>query len=544
MPLFGNLSLVVAGGLGIVIAVLALRNRPRPGSTALGAFGIVIALWSFMHLGRHFAAGDLSVILTKLQFVALAPASFLSFAFVLAYIGSRGLLTRKWLAVLFAWPAFIAISVWLPVPVQQGLSVWALLEAQRGVIYWMHVGLSFGLLITGSVLVVRHVLRTTGLFRRQGLAILGAMVAGLAAALIAVFELFGDLHVHAIPIGLIVMSLFLLWALTAADLTKVTPIARRAIIRAIEAGVVVINADWQVVALNPAAESLFGIDQHPITGKPFGEVFAAHPALVDWVHPVPHRGDTRSKAFQIDDRVLQADLSTLFDRENRFVGSVLLFNDITDQRRRRNELERQNERLDEFTEMVSHDLRNPLSVAAGSIDLARQTNDNEHLETAEEALYRMETLIEKLRALARSGLKIEETSPVSLTQMGQDSFRMIGAKEASLQLEADFEFLASPERLRQVFENLFRNAVEHGGAEVSIRVGPLADGFFVADDGPGIGSDASTEIFEPGYSESEGTGLGLAIVAEIVEAHDWSIEVTESADGGARFEITGVEIPE
>ena len=77
-----------------------------------------------------------------------------------------------------------------------------------------------------------------------------------------------------------------------------------------------------------------------------------------------------------------------------------------------------------------------------------------------------------------------------------------------------------------------------------MRIGELDDkeGFYVEDDGPGIAADDRKQVFEAGYSSTrEGTGFGLSIVKEIVEAHGWEIRVTEGTNGGARFEITGVE---
>jgi signal transduction histidine kinase len=78
-----------------------------------------------------------------------------------------------------------------------------------------------------------------------------------------------------------------------------------------------------------------------------------------------------------------------------------------------------------------------------------------------------------------------------------------------------------------------------------VRVGALDDGFYVADDGPGVPPDDREHVFESGYSTSEdGTGFGLAIVEEIASAHGWDVDVVESEDGGARFEVTGVELAE
>jgi len=225
------------------------------------------------------------------------------------------------------------------------------------------------------------------------------------------------------------------------------------------------------------------------------------------------------------------------------LGQLVLLKDVTEQERYRRELEHQNERLERFTGMVSHDLRNPLNIAKGNVDLARETDADtaaDALDTAEDALDRMEELIEDLLALARQGQPLDETERVSLAEIVRSCWEMVDVADANLVVDGDLDLDADPDRLQQLFENLFRNAVEHGGESVTVSVGPLDDasGFFVEDTGPGIPEDEQGEVFESGYTTSrQGTGFGLSIVEEIVEAHDWTISVSNGASGGARFEV-------
>jgi len=208
-------------------------------------------------------------------------------------------------------------------------------------------------------------------------------------------------------------------------------------------------------------------------------------------------------------------------------------------RKQRQLLERQNERLEEFTSIVSHDLRNPLSVAQGWIELARSENDADELESAATALDDMERLIDDLLSLAKQGQTVGETEPVSLAAAAEEAWQNVDAEPATLDAEA-IELDADPDRLRQLLENLFKNAVEHGGSSVSIRAGPLSDdpGFFVSDDGRGIPADDRERIFEVGYTDHEdGTGFGLSIVRRIADAHGWLTRAIESESGGARFEF-------
>ncbi|RLM57459.1 PAS domain S-box protein [Halobellus sp. Atlit-31R] len=249
---------------------------------------------------------------------------------------------------------------------------------------------------------------------------------------------------------------------------------------------------------------------------------------------------TREKRelMTIDGEVIEALLRAVPRRtaDGEIVGTVAMYIDISE----RESVKRANERLKEFTRVVSHDLRNPLNVATGRLELAAEECDSDHLDDVEGALDRMGTLIDDLLMLAREGKEVTDAQPVDLATMSNNCWETVETNQAVLLANADRTVRADSSRLRQVFENLFRNAVEHGGADVTVTVGELDDGFYIEDDGPGIPSDERDDVFEAGYSQSvDGTGFGLSIVEQIVNAHGWQIRVTDGVDGGARFEIVG-----
>jgi signal transduction histidine kinase len=218
---------------------------------------------------------------------------------------------------------------------------------------------------------------------------------------------------------------------------------------------------------------------------------------------------------------------------------VAVFEDITDEREYRRLLEQQNERLEAYSATVSHDLRGPLSVASGWIDIAIDEESTADLEKAKDALQRMEALITDLRALGRYGQTVQGPVELDVDAVAEEAWDNVETADATLDIEPGIETIHVDEgRVLQLFENLYRNGVEHVGPDVSIRVGPAGDGFYVEDDGPGIPEDKRAEVFEFGYSTREGgTGFGLAIVEAIADAHGWSMTLTDADPHGARFEF-------
>jgi PAS domain S-box-containing protein len=225
-----------------------------------------------------------------------------------------------------------------------------------------------------------------------------------------------------------------------------------------------------------------------------------------------------------------------------FDGSAGVLRDITERKEYEQGLKSQNERLEEFTSIVSHDLRNPLGVAEGRLELASATTESEHLAKAADAIERSQALIDDLLTLAREGEQVDETEPVDLAEVAESSWQTVETAQATLDACGQAIIKADRSRVQELFENLYRNAVEHGGENVTVSVKTIDDGFFVADSGPGISEGDHGRIFEAGYStDDDGTGFGLRIVEQIAEAHGWTISVTESEQGGARFEVTGVD---
>jgi len=241
---------------------------------------------------------------------------------------------------------------------------------------------------------------------------------------------------------------------------------------------------------------------------------------------------------------------------------------------REQQLRRQNDRLEEFADVLAHDLRNPLTTAQGFLELGRESGDPDQFERVESAHDRIGQLIDDLLTLARSETVVTAAESVDIAEATEEAWLLVDTDGASLQLADPPTADADPGRLRQLFENLFRNAVEHGSTSsqtqsddavehgptssrpsadhtleaktdgkagcLTVTIGARSDGegFYVEDDGVGIPEKHRDGVLDHGVSFSDdGTGFGLSIVADIARAHDWSLSIRESDAGGARFEF-------
>ncbi|MFB6220651.1 MAG: PAS domain S-box protein [Halolamina sp.] len=347
---------------------------------------------------------------------------------------------------------------------------------------------------------------------------------------------------------------------SARDVTAMKERERRLqqyerIVEAMDDVAFVVNDDWTVEFVNGAIQEYADVPPESLEGQPvmrLADQYAAGDAAEQFEQALERTFRTGSDA-ESPERV---ELTLGFDGETptfeyqfsplvsdgETAAAVITMRDITERKRREQRLERQNKRFDELASAVSHDLQTPLATARGRAELAVEDGDTEQMEQAVTALKRADELREDIVEVLRTKDVVGETEPVDVERIGRDIWGTVQASgDASLQIHDAPSIEADPDALRRLLENLLTNAIEHGAEDVTVRIGKTDDGFFVEDDGPGIPEDDREEVFTPGYStKSSGGGVGLASVRQIVTAHDWGIHITESDDGGARFEITGV----
>ena len=313
-------------------------------------------------------------------------------------------------------------------------------------------------------------------------------------------------------------------------------------------GIAIATLDGELLTVNSMFLDMWGYEEEDeVLGKPVTE-FWKHPEearkVARTVQEAGHwQGELLASRNDGTEFHAQCSTSIVTDEAGDPISMMASFVDVSDRVKRERELQKQNEQLEEFASVVSHDLRNPLNVASGRIALAQDEYDGDHLAPAVEALERMESIIEDTLLLAREGQTVAEQEWIQMQDLTAQCWEMVETTDNCLELPEPFEVYADRSRLQHVFENLFRNAVDHGDDEITVRVGPLeAAGFYVEDTGPGIPENKRKTVLEPGYTtEHKNTGFGLTIVNRIAQAHGWNFTIGEGTDAGARFEFTNVD---
>lgn len=542
----------LAGLLACWIAYSAWSNRETIGARTLSGVALATAVWSGGTIGLMLATSPAAEF-RWLQFMYVgvvgAPIGFIILA--IKYTGYEQYLTRLSIGGLFtlggtflglAWTNPYHGLYWADIDYSANVLSGAATSPAPG--FWGFVVFTYTLLLLGSLLFLRYAFTAPHLYRSQTIALLiGVAVPWGANIPYALQFMSADLT----PVAFSVTSVALWAAMFRYRLTDLGPIALRTIFESISTGVYVLDQQDRIVDVNTAGKDMLNVPDGVI-GASFRD-FVPSDAFYEQVQDAT----TGSVVITVDDHHPEQTASTRryyevqvtpiqSSRQQR--DRIIVVNDVTDQHQRQKQLEEQNERLEAFASVVSHDLRNPLNVAAGNLTLARENGNEEYLARTDRALSRMETLIDDLLALARGGAGVDP-EPVELEAVVDDAWSTVDTKEATPKIQTSLSIVADRSRLHQLIANLIRNAVEHGGESVTVTIGDTKNGFYVADDGPGIPPDKQERVFETGYSTRDaGTGLGLNIVQEITDAHGWDIRVTESPEGGASFEITSVEISE
>lgn len=323
------------------------------------------------------------------------------------------------------------------------------------------------------------------------------------------------------------------------------------ILRNISENVIVVSLDHRIELVNDAALLAFHLNmEDTYMGRLFTDVFSHAQLQIAYQDAVEGDDTVTSELDLPNGRSYHISIEYHAD-----IGRIIIMQDIT--------YFKETDRLKtELIATVSHDLKQPLSVMRGYLDLLKMTNEFDerslgYTDNLNFAFSNMQRLIDELLDIARieAGL-ILELEDVSINDVLNHSIRsnqqQADAKEITFHIDIPDVLpviSADPSRLEQIFNNLINNAVKYtppeGTIKIRIEVKQTVMRIFIEDNGMGIGAEDQAKIFErfyrirrPETDSIEGTGLGLAIVKSLTEAHDAKIDLKSILGKGSTFRVT------
>jgi len=509
-----GMSDLTVGGIYIAATVIALytggvlwRHREKTAALPLSIAGFSSAVWSFGLFITTLPWGSVALSGITVVYIGVAVGLAAVFVFALEYTGRERYVTPTLLGLLSIHPIFllgfvifnpgdlffIGLDPAAPIGVDQ----------QWGPAFWLHSTYAYLLVLVTSLLIVERLVRTNrALYKGQAILLAAGLFAPLPMN--AVF-ISGVISFDTTPLGFVIMCSLFAVAIIKYRFVDLSPIAREKVIDSVRDGMVVVDTDDRIIDINPAAERMMNIETS-VLGASVSEVLNLSESVAAY-EELTATTDTSELTVELGDVYYAIESTPIFDGRDRHVGWLFLLQDVTEQKRRERELEQQIEKLDEFASLVSHDLRSPINVANGYIEQTRITGDLDNLNEIERATERMEEIIDDVLELAREGQAVTEPEAVSVDTIAREAWDHTEANGASLSVDGDTKIVADPDRLTRLFENLFRNSVEHGTEtkgddstpeSLAITVGTADETstkstLYVADDGLGFRTTNRTE---------------------------------------------------
>ncbi len=344
----------------------------------------------------------------------------------------------------------------------------------------------------------------------------------------------------------------------------------RSVFTTAAAGLVIISHDGRILQTNQAMSSFLGYSEDELVNLTVEEV--THPEDRD--RTSLHYGEIyagQREAMHYEKRYLRKDgrsvwghasVACVLDEGNEPLYCIGLVQDITERVQMEEEIRKANRELDDFVQMVSHDLRTPLTPIIGYTELLQVMYRDRLDEQAMEYLaeigrqgQRMLRLLEDLLSLARTGYLPLPAEPVDSNQVVQEALGGLTSRLATAAMTVETGLLPCirvPKTvLLQVFDNLIGNAIRYAGPGGAIEVEGERRGarviFSVRDHGPGVPEEERNRIFDLFYRSStwkevEGTGVGLATVQKIARLYGGRAWMEETPGGGSTFRVEMVDV--
>lgn len=513
----------------------------------------------------------------KIEYIGIGLIPGFWITFCLAFTGKSHYLTNRNLALLFLVPVTTILMVWTNswhnlhyVSYQLAVDTpFPMLDFQRGPWYLVHLYYFYGLLIWGIILLFRNYQTAAPVYKKQTLSVLaGTLIPWFINALYhlgfrpyefidmtpVIFTLTG----LAIGLGLIRFQLF-----------DVVPVARDKVVEGLDEGVMVFDNRYRVVYYNKAMLRFLGTDTYDYTGTNIEDMPAYFQKLEKLLDA--QKGGKMEVFIEselVDGMNVMVTATDLASDSGSSTGTLLIFRDITEQKRAEAELIQARMKAEEsdrlksaFLANMSHEIRNPMNGIIGFAGILKdpdltEEERNHYLSVIEDNSEQLLVIINDIIDISKieAGQEKVKIQPLSVAKLLSDISDTIGPqaerrgltfKTRSFLKANQDQIMSDSQKLRQILVNLLSNALKFTeSGEIVLNV-KLIEGllvFSVRDTGKGIEPDKIDLVFDrfqqldhDSQYISRGTGLGLAISRGFAQLLGGDITLTSAVGKGSTF---------
>ncbi|MCE7947450.1 MAG: PAS domain S-box protein [Chloroflexi bacterium CFX4] len=502
-------------------------------------------------------------LVARLRFSAFAVASLIWFFALMAYSGRYELLSWRWVALLAIVPLVAQIVLWTNDAHGEFLRAWSrqplsflwLEMPTFGSWYWVHNAYLNLIVIIANLRLLYFFWMRPDTYRGSFVILLIVAIVATALSTVSMFNAPPERVLpNLTPLAFTLVNIFLFFAFARHRVLDVTPIAYHSVVLNLSDPVFVIDEAGRLAMINPSGEALLGKPAEKLVGN-----------LAQSVFPQPYHSllnNTHLESFRLElaltvgekQRYYDAHLSAL--RHNgRRIGSIMVMRDIT--LRKKAEIEREYliADLQAYAHIVAHDLKNPLSVIAGYLELLTLIDPNareewqEYLQHLIKMQRKMTDIIHDLLTLAtvRQGVSVPSEMVNIHTTLHNALQRLqqpIAESGAHIEITSDLpDAYGYAAWIEQVWINILSNAIKFGGKPPHIQVSARREGamirYCVQDNGKGLTTAQIAQVFKPftRYDDGriEGHGVGLSIVKSILEKLKGEVGAESVVGSGSTF---------
>ena len=332
-------SSIIAGFVAIYVWP---RRATASGATALALLALACAEWSLGY-ALEIAGTDLptKIFWGKSQYIGIATVPLLWVIFAYSYSTKGIRMTRRNVILLSIVPAITLILaftnelhglIWKDIRIQT-VGTFSALEATHGFWFWMNWMYSNTLLLLGAIFILQSFNRTKGLFRRQNIILLVAVLTPWFGNVLYVSGSSPSLNLDIRPFVFTISVLVFAWGIFRLKLVNLAPVARDLVVEKMPDGMIVLDAQGNTVDINPALQKALGVSASQVIGQKATDLFSAWPSLVERYEHTLEAQDEIVFGEGESQRWYELRMSPLVDSRDRLLGRVVTVRNITERKR-------------------------------------------------------------------------------------------------------------------------------------------------------------------------------------------------------------------